>query len=363
MIRTPSVAWARAEVEGLQVTGDLFSRSHTFVHDERTVTVSVPEVRFGPDHEPVREHQDRAAFRQGFVDDKRLDRMAFEIAWLEVTVGVRERISLPDAMLETTAKRPELAGPQLTNRLDKLIIDYETRMAGALLHWEQTVRWLSGSSALGTHGVRVGRASAERLQLTAFQRASDGHRFWLPTGLITLHRRTTLDAFLWEEVGRVLTSGQSEPIWFRYLDEACHRDIGRDLGGAILSCAIACETLAREVFWFKSGATQDENARDLLDRLPVSGILRKWRTLTGLSNSASNVSGVERVFKLRNRLMHAGGKGTVLTEAEVSKLLIAARGFIRTGDEWYFSERQLPNPRCAVAQHRAADLQASAWLM
>lgn len=363
MIRTPSEAWARAEVEGLQVTGNLFSRSHQFVHDERTVTVKVPEVRLDGDRQPVPEHQDRAQFSQGFVDDTRVERMAFELAWIEITVLVKEQISLPDAMLEITPKRPELAGPKLTQRLDRLIIDYEARIAAALLHWEQTVRWLSGSSALGTPSGRVGRASAARLQLTAFQRAGDGHRYWLPTGTVTVLRSTIVDAFLWEEIGKVLASGQSEPIWFRYLDEAYHRDIGRDLGGAILSCAIACETLAREVFWLKSGATEDESARDLIDRLPVSGILRKWRSLTGLPDAVSNARPVERVVSLRNRLMHVGGKGIIISEADVRELLAAARAFIRTGDEWYFAERQLPNPRCAVAQHREADLQANAWLI
>lgn len=355
MVPTPSEASARAKMRGLKVTGDLFGRSHRFSHNERTVTVKLPEVRLGPDHEPLPEYSKLASRSGSIVGDGRVERMSFNIAWLEITVEVAEAISLPAELFEVSPKSPELAGPELTKNLDKLMIEYEARIASAILCWEQTTRWLSGSSSLGTGDLIGGREAAERLEFTAFQRTSDGRTFWLPSHTFVVRRMATIDSFLWDQIGSALSNGQSAPIWFRYLDEANHREYRRDLEGAILSGAIACETLAREVFWIKSGATQDAEARKLIDRLRASDILGKWSRLTGLCNEITKVKSVKRVFELRNRIMHAGSNGELDTETGAKELLVAVREFVNSGDKWYYDKCQMPNPRLVVAQHRAAD--------
>lgn len=362
MVLTPSEASARAMMHGLKVTGDVFGCSHRFSHDERTITVKLPEVRLGPDYEPLPEYSNRASFSGSFRADGRVERMSFNIAWLEITVEVAEAISLPAELFEVSPKRPELAGPELTKNLDKLMIEYEARIASAILCWEQTTRWLSGSSSLGTGDLIGGREAAERLEFTAFQRTSDGRTFWLPSHTFVVRRMATIDSFLWDQIGSALSNGQSAPIWFRYLDEANHREYRRDLEGAILSGAIACETLAREVFWIKRGAPQDAAARRLIDRERVSDILGKWSRLTGLSNEITNVKRVKRVFDLRNRIMHERSKDEPFSETEVEELLVAVREFVNSGDEWYYDKCQMPNPRLVVAQHREADPKANLWL-
>jgi hypothetical protein len=338
-------ARARAILEGFEVSGDLFGHAHLFEHNRRSVRVEIPTVALGADLRPLAAYDDVAALRRSHAVDPRPETTSYEVAWIEISISVQEQIVAPDKLMEMPPKHPDVAGKRLAKRLDKLVIEYEAHIARALHHWEEVVRWISGSSALGSPNVVLGRSSASRLDFMSLVRASDHHRFWTPTHVLSILRSTTVDASVWRAIGSALAAGHEAPIWFRYLDEAFHRRIGRDLSGAVLSSAIACETIAREIFWIAGGASKREAIRDLIDRVSIRAILSRWADLTGISKSDAHIAEVGRLFTLRNRLMHAGAKGTELEESGVQHLLGAARIFVQKGDEWYHHQLGRTNPR------------------
>lgn len=337
-------AWARASVESLEVTGDLFGQSHVFEHNERVVEIKLPVVEIGADLRPLGRGNEVATLHSSLAENPQLETTSYAIAWVEVTVALTEQLTLPVQLLQMSPKRPEIAGEQLTKRLDALAIQYEARLATALNHWEAVVRWVTGSSALGRPNASSGRGSALRLNFTSIVRASDQHRFWTPTNVVALHKGTEINAAAWGAIAAALAAGHEAPIWFRYLDEAHHRFMAWDVTGAVLSAAIACETLAREAFWLASGSPP-KAARDLIDRVSIRAILERWHLLTSVPKSQVRISEVSKLFNLRNRLMHAGGTGADLDRQVVHNLLSAARQFICAADDWYFQSRGTENPR------------------
>lgn len=338
-------ASASAEIDALEVTGDLFGRQHCFKHEDRDVTITIPFVELGPDLRPLEGYESVASYRSGWVNDHRPEVTTYQISHIDVSIRLVEEIKAPATLLDQPPKHPEIAGQRLSNRLDALAIEYEARLAAAVKHWEEVYRWISGSSALGAPTWRASRDAEAHLSRMALVVSASRQRFWTPTHTSMAMRGGRANAAIWDAINSALMNGFEAPIWFRYTDEAHHRLLKQDFNGALLSSAIACETIARECFWLASGATNNEAARDLIDRVSISGILDKWANLTGLPKSDLPLGELRKLFTRRNRLMHAGGKGAALDRAEVEGLLVSARTFVLASDEWYFALRGIANPR------------------
>ena len=338
-------ATAYAEIDALEVTGDLFGRQHCFTHDDRNVTITLPFVELGSDLQPLERYQNVASYRSGWVDDHRPEVTTYQISHIEVSIKIEEEIKVPPKLLAQPPKHPEIAGQRLSKRLDAMAIGYEARLASAVKHWEEVYRWISGSSALGAPTWRTSREAEAHLSGMALVVSTNKQRFWTPTHTTMSLRGGRADAAIWDAIGSALMNGYEAPIWFRYTDEAHHRLLTQDFNGALLSSAIACETIARECFWLASGATSNEAVRDLMDRVSISGMLDKWPSLVGLPKSDLPMSELRKLFTRRNRLMHAGGKGAALDRAEAETLSASARTFVLASDEWYFARRGIANPR------------------
>lgn len=337
-------ATARTKVVGLQVYGPVLGRSHAFQHNKRSVEVSIPSVKLAADLE-VTSPGDEVTFSGGLAENPTLETSTYYVNEIEISMQVSEFVSIPAEMLRTSPKRPELAGPELAGFLEELALDYERRLADVLGYWERVVSWISGGTSVGLPGVRVGRETSARLEGMALTQCSDGHRFWIPTHSVAFYSGAAINPEQWDAIDRALTSGSEQPIWFRYLDVAKQNARSWKYEDAIVACAIAAETLAREVFWLSSGANPSPAARDIMDGVNVRAIISRWQKLTGITKTIARLSEVNQLFDLRNAIMHVGETGEKLTRERAYNYLGAASDFIFAGDEWVYEYQGIANPR------------------
>lgn len=336
-------AWARAYIDGLFIFGSLSGSTHHFEFDGKRASVSIPKIGFEEDGRPLNE--ELASFRAGRTDDLRPEISEYELGWVEVTIQCSNELLIPTSMLKVSPKRPELAGPKLNEILDKLVLDYQVQLASVLEYWSETVRWVTDSSSIGMEDRFLDKDFSPNLQLMCLRDPIDGHRFWLPTTRLTFGRISSLGVEDWGRIQLALSQKKQSPIWFNYLHDAVHRMSRLDYSGAIISAAIACETIMRDCFYVHSNMIEDQTVRDIIDRISISSILRKWKIVTGISNISCDHSMIEALFSARNRQMHRGGRGLVLDADGASKLINSAKKFVRTGDEWYFNSTGTDNPR------------------
>jgi hypothetical protein len=337
-------AWARAKVQSVDISGALFGCEHVFQHDGRIVHISIPKVSLDDTFQTVGRSTEFAFQCSRRTDEPTLETSTYHLWLLEITIEIPDLISVPVALLSTPPKRPDLAGDLRTEQLDKLASEYNERMTAAFDHWQATTRWITSSSRLGCSELTI-VSNSDALEFPRLVRAADRQAFWLPTQYGAVARGTKINIPLWQAIGSALESGLEAPLWFRYLDEGYRNGVERDLAGSILSCAIACETLAREALWLRTGATDSEEARELLDRVPVRSILGKWAKLTSIPKTKSRIADIAELFTVRNRLMHVGGRGQGLSDRLVRRFFHAARAFVWSGDEWYFRFLGTGNPR------------------
>lgn len=341
-IVVPTIATARIPLLGLVVSGELFGRTHAFEHAGRHVKIHIPDVEIQSDGQPTEEALRIASFYSGIVGDTRPEKTQYSLNWLEISIAVEEQIEAPPELMTVPPVNPFVAGDRLTIQLNNLVEEYEERLARARDHWESVVRWVSGSSALGTPDFE---SPSSGLDFVSLERATDGRRYWMPGGFVTLMRSPSINLELWQAVGVALRAGGVEPIWFRYLDEAYHRLTREDLTGSILACAISCETIAKDCVWAASGSAGTEGVRELLDRLSIRDILDRWPRLTGITKVDADIKIVIKLFETRNNLMHEGGRKITLDRRQVTEFIRASRNFISRADVWYFEKQGLENYR------------------
>ena len=352
-----AVAWTRAEMKSLDIMGSIFGRSHTFAYKGRNVRIQIPKIPLGEDLRPVG-RAERAAYLFSYRSEgASLVTSQYHLYEMDISIEIPDPITAPRVLLEQPPKQPHLAGEKLAAELDGLMDEYEDRLHDAFRYWQAVVRWITSSNELGC-SQEIELAHLDSLQFTCLQRADDGKRFWLTGGYTSVSPGTTLTPELWDFIELALQRGDEQPLWFRYLDEAYRNGVARDLSGVVLSCAIACETITREVFWLSSGAVENEDARELLDRVPVRSILARWERLTGISKDRSALGAINDLFDLRNKLMHVGGRGRAVDESLVERTFEAARQFVFEADDWYYQKRGEPNPRPAAKRLRGNGLWA-----
>lgn len=336
-------AWARGPLSGLQVTGDLFGSKHVFRFRNRQFHLTVPNVQIGEDFYPVEAHKEVASLCERRSADPAIETTWYEPAFIEIYTDLENAISAPAGIFSVPNNAFDLVGKQRASRNTNLVKEYDNYLADAFDHWQRIVRWITGSSELGAPLAGM-RLTSPRMEFTRVLRVRDGKTYWAIGGFFEAMRRTRLDAEAWRAVESALTAGFEAPVWFTYLDEAHHRLIGSDFTGALLSSAIACETVARQVLWFSAGATEDAVARDLVDRVAAQTIVGRWAELTGLPKAKTHVGDVHTIFDRRNKLVHIGG-ANALDEQTTKKLTSAARTFVCTADEWLSTKQSLRNPR------------------
>jgi hypothetical protein len=125
-----ALAWARAKVESLDVTGSLFGKSHTFEHNARTVNVHIPKIPLNEQLEPSEKHQRHAFLFARRTVQPTLATSRYHLATLEITIGLPNPLTAPAAIFQTPPKRPDIVGEIRTEQFDKLASEYHERDDG-----------------------------------------------------------------------------------------------------------------------------------------------------------------------------------------------------------------------------------------
>ena len=343
-INFDGMAWARADVEGLEVVGTVLSKRHDFLDDEgRKASIVLPTGTFKDAIHPDEKSEQRVSLRSWISDSPELSTAHYRVSSVDVELEVSESLSAPETLFGQAINAYELVGKRAADSNSKTVETYNLHLLRVLERWEEVVRWVTNSSALGSPDW-VTRVHSPRLHFMRILRAHDRADFWGAGGHIAARRATRIDDAAWMQIGTVLTSGQRPPIWFRYLDDLHHRFVKSDYVGTLLSCAIACETVAREVFWNVAGQTANGSARELVDRVAIQNILQRWTGITGLDKEKTHIHQIHKIFDKRNTLVHVGGT-EALDEGGTEGLAKAAREFVLSADEWLFVALGRDNPR------------------
>lgn len=338
--------WGQARVQALEVTGDVFGASHRFRHEGHNVEIRVPAVVLNEQLRPTEKWSQFARFRKGSVNDATRETNSYEIAFLEASINLPGFLTIPQAMLEVSPKRPEIAGPDLTIELDNLSVDYEGHLSSAVEYWKSVVRWITGSRAIDTPGALPGRQPAETFQLQGLYSLPDRKCFWRPTSVITFQKQTELNADFWMRIDKVLTRGYQIPVWSRFLDQAFRHLQAWDETGCILACAIACETVAKQINTYSPTQTDGSpNVHPANKRPSMAVIIGDWDKLTGLSDNIARTPEIRELVTMRNDVMHSGSSKLPLNHKKAKQLFEAADVFVRAGEGHYYSKRGQTDPR------------------
>ena len=337
---------AQAEVESLEVTGELFGASHRFEHEGQKVEIRVPAVTLDEKLQPIEKHRRLAEFRSGWAVNPTRETNSYAIGHLETSIALLDPMLIPKAMLDVPPKRTDIAGPILSEELDELSIECEGHLASAVAHWKAVVRWITGSRAIDTPGGLPGRQAEAAFQFQALVSLPDHKRLWMPTAVLALQRPTKLNAEAWTRIGAVLKAGHDVPIWSLFLDQAFRYLQQWDATGCVLTCAIACETLAKQINALSpTNADGTPNANSVRTRPRMATIIGNWEALTGYSDKDARTIEIRELVKIRNDLMHSGGIKLNPDHARAQRLYDAAINFVRLGEDLFYSKRGEINPR------------------
>lgn len=346
MRRINAAIWGQVNVQALEVTGDLFGMSHRFEHEGHRVEIGVPAVNLNDQLRPIEEQSHLAGFRSGLTESPTRETNSYEIGFLEALIELPDLLTIPQAMLEASPKRLDLAGPILSEELERLNIAYENHLASAVAHWKAVVRWITGSRAIDTPGTLPGRQAEAVFQLQGLISLPDRKRFWRPALVMAFQKQTELNVEAWTRIGKVLAAGHHIPIWSRFLDQAFHYLQRWDDSGCVLSCAIACETTAKQINALSvTRFDGTPNAHPAKNRPSMAAVIEDWDKLTGLSDSTARTAEVRELVKIRNNLMHSGGIELALDHAKARRLFDATVHFVELGERLYYDKRGEANPK------------------
>ena len=334
-------ARARAEIRGACFSGDLFGKSHKFEVDGRAARVNLPKIQFqsrsikpGVEWSPyisLSEHKTNRPSRKSSF---------YRLEFMLVEIEVDKRITIPQMLLKHHAVREmHAASAPESKELNSIAEEYQEIAVKAWRHWRQTARWATNNFSLGASEISVG-GKEEGLELHRLYHRPTGCDVWALPTMITVSLPCKIDRSVWDHIQSTLSSGLTSPVWLQYLAEATIRCRELDYSGAILSCAIACETIARAVFEQTVGRPTNKAISALLDRTAAQAIIGKWDKLTGLERDGK----IHKIFDLRNDLVHSGVH-SLITKEDANSSLKTARRFVEDADEWLFAQRGEINPR------------------
>jgi hypothetical protein len=339
-------AWARSPIIGLDIIGSLYGKSHHFLYSGMRCSIIFPVVEFDDNLNPI-SRGDRFAKKTSWNSrNPTLDTTLYQLKAIEVTIDTDRTLEIPTPMLETSPKRPDLSGRELEQKLNEISCEYEYLLGEVVSYWKDIVRWVTGSSGLDSHNILPARYDASHLDYTSLRSKATEHRFWMPTHGMVLHRNTEVNLEAWESINTALVSELVQPLWWLYIHEAQHRLSGQDYNGAVLSAAIALESIIRSCEppacerLAEQGITRKAN-----DKEPISAILKRWLSCKlGTIDIASYNSAMDLVTK-RNKIMHEGNFSARFDRAQVTEIISTVRDFIDSADQWYFIATGKYNPR------------------
>lgn len=313
-------------VNGLSATTSVLGRSHQFDFDGHQITLTLP-FKSRDDAEDWEVETRRTSWTS--TDPENPDTTINEVYRVELRTDIKETLSINETALSDPYKTRN-ATPKETKELNSVASEYTQRLVGAWEHWQSVVRWVAGPRSIGVSHSTFGTDQYGQRGAVIFN-SIDNRKIWSLPYTVTIQRAHPIDTTKWDLLQEVLLSGQIIPVWSEFLSEAHARLGSYDYRGAIASAAVACETVARSIFWLSAPQVANQAVREMIDRTPAQSIIGKWQEIAGPAPSGKwSLNRVHRLFDLRNRLMHLGQSSADPTE--VRHLLTAATDFVCEAD-------------------------------
>lgn len=289
-----SYALRTEPIDGLMVLAETLGGHHEFSLPQCTIKITLP-----------------ASVQKPNVE-KRVSLMAYPdhplFTWYEV-FSVDVRVDM-DRVIHFDGTDAELNSQavHLSQSAEKAFQTALVSIDQALDIWKRTLRWVSNRSGIGFSDIvtPIDKTSGRGIQL---RRSSDNRLVLNHGGMTSSNPRGEVSPEAWEMVGRLLKEGSRPPIWIDYLHDSCRQKTVGDFRSAILSAAISCETIIRNLFCATLPPNNSEVAARILDRTPIHTLIRDWDNIAGWSAATSKNNGireVESLFRLRNKVMHSG---------------------------------------------------------
>jgi hypothetical protein len=321
------VAERHENIDGFMVPYGILGSTLTFPYFDGHVTVSLPLASSDKSNS-----RPSCAFSEGLAGDG--DRHP-ETSWYDISeLKFSYRFPAPpflDGLEAVEWNTPEFAViPEVEAQLRNSIV----KLDDASSYWKAMARYVTDSGMVGRSEVKFGKPVDFRQGAKIF-RASDSRVFRNHGGVSFSRVRFKLTKTHWKELEARLRVGFQLPLWFEYIYEAERRFAAHDVNGAVLSAAIASESIVRAVLWSKSPAVADETVRRLFDRVSVQAILSRWTALTGIPKSDARMAGksdVHTLLDLRNDLLHNAISMTERNE-QIGALIKSVKKFIRASDQ------------------------------
>jgi len=237
-------------------------------------------------------------------------------------------LKIPDIAAKTSQINMSLFDAAQSDSLNAVSDRCYMRARRAVNHWLRVARWLVNGPLLDID-FRESRGSFGDELINE----KTNTRFWRSPASRTLSglRRYTVDTDSWEKLDAALKAGQEPPIWEDYKASAERRIDGGDFVAATLDLAIAAESAVRRAVDLSLPATSSIHIRNVISKFPMSQVLRDWKKF-GLPSPTGatpfDKQAIERLFAVRNGLMHQGAESTV-TAAWCRERVVDVKNLVR----------------------------------
>ena len=342
MAKFSAISWARASLGNLEVPYSLAGRAHAFVFDGHSVRISIPRFEVGPDFNPVGK-SGRIATLSEWTSTDGLSSAWYQIACVEIEIDIPKALDAKAGTFDRPPNAFDLYSTAEQGANTAVTLEYSTRMWAAYQHWLRVCRWVTGQWLLGDPTASA-KSGYPRLDYARIKRKNDLKDFWALGGYVHLLRTAKIGDGPWLQIQHALAAHAQPPAWITFLAQAADRIHAEDPTGALLSCAIACETVARAAYFTAAGSPPNEVVEDLMQRVAAQAVIDRWSALTGSGAKAPEVKKLHALFDQRNKVIHAGNIED-LTIAKVKTYFDAAITFVDVADKWYFEARSEVNFR------------------
>ena len=315
---------------GIAVRNEVFGSTCQFQFEDHWVQVAIPHVELTNGNEPVGKLASKGVHSSLSPNDPAST--WFRLHFIIVEILVSEELFAPPALFDQHANAYELVGDETARTNEILLKSYDELLHRAVDHWQRVVRWVTRTSWLGAPTYRF-NSTNEPSHGTRIIRHPDRKTFWIVGGYFAASGSTYLNGPAWAALRSCLADGETPPAWADFIHDAWHRAWSHDLNGAVLSAAVACETLIRSIAFTAAGSDARLQAKS--EREPISNLLKRLSGLFVPHGSRGDLAGavnVLQIFALRNRLMHDGA-AVALDQAEVTSLLSNVAGFIGDAED------------------------------
>lgn len=305
------------------LAGDL----HQFDHEGHRITIRLPSkpTHDGFDEDAAITCQSWRTSTDGrkYPTEYGVHRLRVEVEGKDSSAVPEDAIGRVDVSLFTQSQRERLnkAAARLSNVADS-----------AFEHWIAVLRWQANNPF-----IRPPFGPNESISFGAYLfEKSTRKRFYSPGHMFVVQPTHAVSRASWKSAQKSLSAAEVVPIWHQYLSDAHTRIVSGDPDGAVLSLAIATETLIRRAMLVFLADPPDDAFLDIVDRHSVFGYLQRWHKFTFGSkrfSAAADIGKLQNLFSHRNRIMHSG-KRNRLSIADCRSFFATVRGFIYEGDRY-----------------------------